>query len=197
MPGSAPETLAPDVAAVVLAGGRGSRMGGVDKGLVAYNGRPLVEWVLDALRQQADPLLISANRNLERYRTYGVAVVTDTLPDYPGPLAGVLAALDATDSTWLAVTPCDTPHLPRDCVARLLAAACAADVPLAVAADDTRTHYTTFLVRASERAALAAFLASGRRAVRDWMAGTPHVVVRFDTAAFVNVNRLPGAVRPG
>lgn len=183
------------VTGVVLAGGRGSRMGGVDKGLVEYRGRPLVEWTLDALRPQVARLLVSANRNLDRYRAYGVAVVTDTLADFQGPLAGVRAALDAVETSWLAVVPCDTPHLPADLVARLLAAADAAGVPLAVAADDARTHSTCFVVRTAERDRLDAFLAGGDRAVRRWMDGVPHVTARFDAAAFANLNR-PSDVSP-
>ena len=81
------------VTAVILAGGLGRRMGGADKGLVDYQGRPLIEWALAALRPQVDQLVISANRNLDTYAVYGHRVVPDTLPDYPGPLAGVLAAL--------------------------------------------------------------------------------------------------------
>lgn len=193
MPDAIPER-APDV--VVLAGGRGSRMGGADKGLVEYQGRPLVEWVLDALRPQAGRLLISANRNFDVYGAYGHAVVADSLPDFQGPLAGVLAALDRTDARWLAVVPCDTPHLPVDLVARLRDAARASGVPLAVAADDARTHHTCFIVETGERAALAAFLARGGRAVRDWIAELPHATVRFDAAAFANLNTLPPATSP-
>lgn len=188
MPDSIPDR-APDV--VVLAGGRGRRMGGADKGLVDYRGRPLIEWVLDALRPQAGRLLISANRNLDVYGAYGHTVVSDSLPDFQGPLAGVLAALERTDARWLAVVPCDTPHLPADLVARLLDAARASGVPLAVAADDARTHHTCFVVDTSERAALDAFVARGGRAVRDWLAERPHATVRFDAAAFANLNTLP------
>ncbi|MEW6413702.1 MAG: molybdenum cofactor guanylyltransferase MobA [Pseudomonadota bacterium] len=182
---SAAETLA----AVILAGGRGSRMGGADKGLVEFRGRPLVEWVIDALAPQVDELVISANRNLERYAAYGHRVVADTLPDYPGPLAGVLAALDTVDARWLLVAPCDTPHLPADLALRLLGAACVEDVPLAVAADDSRLHHSCFLVRTDQRDGLAAFLATGERAVHKWQAGLASTVVRFDAACFANVNR--------
>lgn len=176
------------VAAVVLAGGRGQRMGGADKGLVAYRGRPLVAWVLHAIAPQVDELVISANRNLDAYAGYGHRVLPDTLPDFPGPLAGVLAALEAVTADWLLVAPCDTPHLPADLAARLVGAARRAEVPLAVAADDTRTHHSCFVVRTEARAALAEFLARGERAVRHWQAGMASTTVQFDPACLANFN---------
>ena len=181
----------PQVAAVVLAGGLGRRMGGVDKGLVEYRKRPLVEWALAALAPQVDQLVISANRNLDAYAAYGHRVLPDTLPDFPGPLAGVLAALDAVDADWLLVAPCDTPHLPADLAARLLQAARQNEVPLAVAADVDRTHHSCFIVRTDQRDHLAAFLARGERAVRHWQAGLASTTVLFDRACFVNFNQ-PG-----
>lgn len=179
------------LAAVILAGGAGRRMGGADKGLVDYQGRPLVEWVLDAVAPQVDELVISANRNLERYARYGRRVLPDVLPDFPGPLAGVLAALDAVHTDWLLVTPCDTPHLPNDLALRLLGAAQLESVPLAVAEDAARVHHGCFVVRTDQRDNLAAFLARGERAVRHWQAGLSSTRVRFDAAAFVNLNE-PG-----
>jgi molybdopterin-guanine dinucleotide biosynthesis protein A len=177
------------IAGVVLAGGQGRRMGGVDKGLIDYRGRPLVEWVLAALTPQVDEVVISANRNLERYADYGHRVLSDTLPDYPGPLAGVLAALEAVHAHWLVAVPCDTPRLPPDLVARLLDSAQRAQVPLAVAADDARTHHTCFIVRTDRCAELAACLARGERAVRHWQASLPSVTVLFDAAGFANFNQ--------
>jgi len=190
MPGSGSKSGLERVAAAVLAGGQGSRMGGVDKGLVEYQGRPLIEWMLEAMRPQVDQVLISANRHLDVYAAYGHRVVSDHLPGFQGPLAGVLAALQAVDADWLVVVPCDTPHVPADLVARLFDAAQQAQVPLAVAADSTRTHHTCFVVRTDEHAALAAFLLRGERAVRHWQAGLPQVSVQFDAAGFANFNQL-------
>lgn len=177
------------IAAVILAGGQGRRMGGIDKGLAEYQKRPLIEWALAALTPQVDEIVISANRNLDVYATYGHRVLPDSLPDFPGPLAGVLAALQTVDADWLLVAPCDTPHLPADLAARLLAAAQRDRTPLAVAADDARTHHTCFIVRTDQREALAAFLARGERAVRHWQAGYRPAVVHFDAAGFANFNR--------
>jgi len=186
------ERIAPDlerIAAVILAGGEGRRMGGADKGLLDYRGCPLIEWALAALKPQVDECVISANRNLDTYAGYGHRVLTDTLPDYPGPLAGVLAALDAVDADWLVVAPCDTPHLPADLVSRLREAAQQAKVPLAIAADDARTHHTCFIVRTDQRDTLAAFLARGERAVRRWQAALASTTVRFDAACLANLNQ--------
>jgi molybdopterin-guanine dinucleotide biosynthesis protein A len=177
MPGAGSKFGSARIAAVILAGGQGRRMGGADKGLIDYRGRPLVEWALAALAPQVGEILISANRNLDLYAAYGHRVLPDTLPDFPGPLAGLLVA------------PCDTPHLPADLAARLLDAALRESVPLAVAADGERVHYGCFLVRADQRDSLAAFLARGERAVRHWQAGLPSTTVRFDAACFANFNQ--------
>ncbi len=177
------------VAAVILAGGEGRRMGGADKGLVEYQGYPLIEWALAALAPQVGEVVISANRNLDTYATYGYRVLPDTLPDFPGPLAGVLTALDAVTADWLLVASCDTPHLPADLALRLLEAAQVEKVPLAVAADETRVHHSCFIVRTDQRDDLAAFLARGERAVRHWQAGLASTTVCFDAEAFVNYNR--------
>jgi len=182
------------VAAVVLAGGQGRRMGGADKGLVEYRGRPLVEWVLAALAPQVDELVVSANRNLEAYAAFGYRVLPDTLPDYPGPLAGVLAALEAVQADWLLVAPCDTPHLPPDLAAHLLAAARQANAVLAVAADTGRVHHSCFIVRCDQRDHLAATLTRGERAVRHWQARLASATAVFDVACFANVN-TPDDVR--
>ena len=177
------------VAAVILAGGEGRRMGGADKGLVAYQGRPLIEWALAALAPQVGEIVISANRNLDTYAAYGRRVLPDTMPDFPGPLAGVLAALEAVAAEWLLVVPCDTPHLPPDLALRLLGAAQLENVPLAVAADETRAHPSCFIVRTDQRDDLAAYLARGERAVRHWQAGLASTAVRFDAACFANFNQ--------
>ena len=163
MPGSAEA-----ISAVILAGGRGRRMGGADKGLVEYQQRPLVEWVLDAIRPQVSEVLISANRNVDVYAQYGCRVVRDTLPDFPGPLAGVLAAMVAVNTPWLLVTPCDSPNLPANLAQNLLDAAQAAGVSIAVAVDPQWEHYTTMLVQTRLTDSLRDYLHSGQRAAHVW-----------------------------
>lgn len=182
---------AAELAAVVLAGGRGTRMGGVDKGWVAYRGRPLVEWVLEAAAPQVGEVVISANRTLDRYVATGHRVLPDSLPDFPGPLAGVLVAMRCVSANWLLVVPCDTPHLPGDLAARLLEGAHAAARPLAVAADKEYTHHTCFIVHTHLADDLAAYLARGERAVHRWQATHDPAVVHFAAEGFANVNHLP------
>ena len=121
------------ITGVILAGGLGRRMGGVDKGLQNLNGRPLVQWVLDRLTPQVDTVLISANQNLLRYGEFGCPVVPDRIPDFSGPLAGLHAALSQSTSPLLATVPCDSPFLPADLVQRLHSALETEGAELAVA----------------------------------------------------------------
>ena len=182
--------MSAEIVGLVLAGGEGRRMGGVDKGLQAWHGRPLALQVLDALRPQASRLLISANRNLPEYAAFGVPV----LPDPPGlafagPLAGMLAGLQALpDDSWLLTAPCDSPRLPHDLAKRLLAAAQGHDLAFACAA---REHPTHALLHARLREPLAAHLQAGGHAVLRWMRTQRHGVARFDDeSAFANLNHL-------
>lgn len=178
------------VHALVLAGGRGSRMGGVDKGLQLLESRPLVAHVVERLTSQAGRVLISANRNLDTYAALGHLVLTDPPGlEFAGPLAGMLAGLSALpDDAWLLTAPCDCPHLPQDLATRLLAAAAPHGLAFAQA---TREHPTHALLHARLRAPLAAYLHSGGRAVLKWMCSLPHGVAHFDDeAAFANLNTL-------
>lgn len=178
-----------DIAAVILSGGRGTRMGGADKGLVEYQQRPLIEWVLQAIRPQVGEVLISANRNADMYAKYGCRVIADVMPGFSGPLAGVLAAMDAVSTRWLLVVPCDTPHLPADLVQQLLDAAQAAGVPSAVAADAQRAHYTTMLVETRLAESLRDYLGAGQRAVHLWQQAFNPARVIFPDAWLKNLNR--------
>lgn len=179
----------PDIDGIVLAGGRGRRMDDRDKGLVELAGRPLAGHVIDRLRRQASTLVISANRNLDAYASLGCPVVPDTLPDRPGPLAGILAAAAHTRAEWLLVAPCDTPFLPADLADRLLATAQAKGVALVRAADPERIHYTVMLLHRRLLDDLADALATGERRVQGWQARHPHAEAVFDDpAAFFNVN---------
>jgi molybdopterin-guanine dinucleotide biosynthesis protein A len=176
--------------ALVLAGGRGSRMGGVDKGLQLLGGRPLAAHVIERLLPQAGRVLISANRHLDAYAALGHGVLAD-LPglEFAGPLAGMLAGLEAIpDDAWLLTAPCDCPHPPPDLAARLLAAAEPHGLAFAQAA---REHPTHALLHARLRAPLAEHLRTGGRAVLRWMRSQPHGVAHFDDeAAFANLNTL-------
>src|SRR3954466_10079001 len=125
---------ASDITGVILAGGRGSRMGGVDKGLQNFRGMPLALHTLMRLQPQVGDVLVNANRNLAAYEAMGVPVWPDALPDYAGPLAGFLTALERCETPWLVTVPCDTPLFPLDLVARLAQAAQAQEAQIAMAA---------------------------------------------------------------
>ncbi|ENY70489.1 molybdenum cofactor guanylyltransferase MobA [Aeromonas diversa] len=180
---------APDsLFAVILAGGRATRMGGSDKGWIPLRGKPLICHVQERLAPQVDRLLINANRNLARYQALA-PIVRDTLADYPGPLAGILAGLDAAESDWVLFVPCDTPFLPLDLAQRL----CAARTPeceVVVAHDGEWLQPAVALIKRSLRASLADTLAAGERRVDRWYARHAMVLADFSDCphAFDNLN---------
>ena len=178
------------ISAVVLAGGQGRRMGGVDKGLVELRGRPMVEWVLERLRPQVTDLAINANQNLERYQAFGVPVFSDAIPDFAGPLAGLHAGLGQARQPLVVTAPCDSPFLPTDLVSRLADALEAADADLAVAQTFDQPHPVFCLCRREVLPHLEAFLAEGGRKIDRWYATLKVVSVRFDDQedAFRNIN---------
>jgi molybdopterin-guanine dinucleotide biosynthesis protein A len=173
---------------LILAGGQGSRMGGRDKGLVAYRGRPLIDHVIERIAPQVDELLISANRNLDDYARRGYRIVTDTLPDFQGPLAGVLAGLRVASHEWVLTAPCDMPHLPGDLAARLLAATQGHSI--VVAEDGVRTHPAVMLIHTGLVDELAAYLQDGKRSVHGFQESAGFITVNFDAADMRNINSL-------
>lgn len=183
------------VTGLILAGGRGTRMQGLDKGLQLHDGAALAQHVLRRLAPQVASVVINANRNAADYAAMGVPVVSDPLPDRPGPLAGFLAGLDHCTTDVLVTVPCDAPMLPLDLVARLQTALDTDDADLAMAAtrenEDVRLQPTFCLMRIGVRDSLRRFLADGGRKVSAWTTTLPHAVVVFDDlAAFANVNTL-------
>ncbi|MBM3115928.1 molybdenum cofactor guanylyltransferase MobA [Jeongeupia naejangsanensis] len=177
------------IAAVILAGGEGRRMGGQDKGLLPLHDRPLVAWVLAALAaqtRQPDHVMISANRNLDTYRRYGVPVLPDADTERLGPLAGIHAALTATDADALLIVPCDVPMLPADLVIRL--AGVLAGQQAAVAFADETIQPSICLVRTACASALAGRLQRHELRLRDWLASLDAVPVAFAADAFPNLN---------
>lgn len=178
------------ITGVILAGGLGRRMGGVDKGLQELHGRPMVAWVAERLAPQVDELLINANQNLDRYAGFGYPVVPDRIPEFAGPLAGLHAALSAARHPLVATAPCDSPFLATDLVARLHAALISADAELAVASTFGRRHPVFCLCRRSLLPGLGDFLAGGERKAGLWQVQLKVVEVAFDDvpAAFENIN---------
>jgi molybdopterin-guanine dinucleotide biosynthesis protein A len=164
-------------------------MGGVDKGLIALQQRPLAQWVIDRLRPQVGPLLISANRNAEDWQRFGYPVIADRIAGFAGPLAGVQAGLAACATPWLLTAPCDSPFLPGDLVARLGAAALATHADLAVVRSEQRLQPVFALMRREVLPSLDEFLAGGDRKTEIWFDRLKIAVVDFDDeAAFANIN---------
>ncbi|MDM0044838.1 molybdenum cofactor guanylyltransferase MobA [Variovorax dokdonensis] len=181
------------ITGLVLAGGRGSRMGGVDKGLQSHLGMPLALHALLRLAPQVGEVMISANRNLAAYEAMGVPVWPDPIEDYAGPLAGLLAGLEHAQTEWLVTVPCDSPNFPLDLVARLAAAAAEQDAEIAMAAlneeGQLRRQPVFCLLRTSLVESLVAFLHAGERKVDRWTARHRMVEVVFDEPAdFANAN---------
>ncbi|MCX7897245.1 MAG: molybdenum cofactor guanylyltransferase [Rhodocyclaceae bacterium] len=178
-----------DITGLILAGGAGLRMGGADKGLLTYQGLPLIEHVIKRLAPQVETLLISANRNHERYARYGYPVLADEIQGFAGPLAGIATGLAACQTEWLAIVPCDVPDLAPDLVARLYEAASLAQGTLAVAVTEAGIQPTFSLCHRCELPALRDYFAHGERRLSRWCEMRQAVRVYFpDALAFANLN---------
>ena len=178
------------ITGVILAGGLGRRMGGVDKGLQLLNDKPLALHVAERMAPQVAELLINANQNAERYAAFGHRVVADQIPDFAGPLAGLHAALSAATHPLVATAPCDSPFLPPDLISRLYAALTADGAELAVARTFDQPHPVFCLCRREVLPHLADFLHSGGRKIDRWYATLKVIEVAFDDEAdaFENIN---------
>ena len=193
-----------DITALVLAGGRGTRMGGVDKGLQTFNGTPLALHTLLRLQMQQGGLIgevmINANRNLAAYEAFGAPVWPDSLPDYAGPLAGFMTGLERCETPFLMTVPCDTPLFPPNLAVRLADALGRenADIAMAAAREEDgqiRTQPVFCLLRADLLESLVAFTHEGGRKIDRWTALHKTVTVPFDQPnddprAFFNANTL-------
>lgn len=196
--------LIANVTALVLAGGRGTRMGGVDKGLQLFNGAPLALHALHRLQSAPNPLLsafaVNANRHRDTYTGWGYPVWADTLPEQPGPLAGFLTGMRHCTTSHLLTLPCDAPHFPMDLVARLTMAFKTPGVDIAVASAPDREgvlrRQPVFaLMQVNLADGLEAYIRDGGRKVGQWLAEYATVEVAFnqpgdDPAAFENINTL-------
>jgi molybdopterin-guanine dinucleotide biosynthesis protein A len=174
----------------ILAGGRGLRMGGVDKGLVQHEGRELVAHIIERLRPQVGGILISANRNVDRYSRFAFPVFTDDDDGFLGPLAGIARLLRETTTPFLVTTPCDTPDLPTDLVARLLERQRETGADAVVAHDGEQRQFLFALYRRELAASARAALEGGERAVWRWHDDLKLAEARLDgqAAAFANLN---------
>ena len=179
-----------DVTGVILAGGRATRMGGVDKGLVPVNGQPMIRWVIDVLRPQVADVLLNANRNLEQYREFGYAVIDDGDREFRGPLAGIASGLRAAQSPYVALAPCDSPLVCGDLVTRLRAALELEKTRIAVAHDGARLQPVFALLERSLLDDLVRYLDDGGRKIDRWYAEHGYAQADFSDVAdsFANIN---------
>jgi molybdopterin-guanine dinucleotide biosynthesis protein A len=183
------------ITGLILAGGRGTRMGGVDKGLQPFRGQTLAHNALQRLQPQVGAVMINANRHLDVYRAMGIPVWSDATADFPGPLGGLLAGLQHCSTPWLASVPCDTPNFPLDLVARLAQAAVSARAPLATVATleagEARVQPVFSLVHVSLLPSLQDYLDAGERKILPWLRQHSAVEPLFeDNRAFFNANTL-------
>jgi molybdopterin-guanine dinucleotide biosynthesis protein A len=195
------------ITAVILAGGRGSRMGGLDKGLQTFNGMPLALHALTRLQMggSVGHIMINANRNLAAYESFGTSVWPDSLNDYAGPLAGFLTGLEHCETPFLVTLPCDTPLMPLDLVPRLAQALQSQDADIAMVSApeldsqgqvQVRSQPVFCLLRVSLLESLLRFTHEGGRKIHAWTAQHKTVLVPFDlpdddVRAFCNANSLP------
>lgn len=172
-----------DVTGLVLAGGRGRRVGGEDKGLLEIDGRPMASWVIDNLRRHCRTVLVSANRHTERYALLADGVIEDRRSGFFGPLAGLEAALEVMETPWLLLTPCDMPAVPDALYGELLSARDTGAGPRLLVADDgTRVQPLLCAVHRELLPDLAHYLDEGGRAVYGWLDVIPHERVRHQVA---------------
>lgn len=180
------------ITGLVLAGGEGRRMGGVDKGLQLKDGKPLAQHAIERLAPQVGNLLLSANRNAAAYAAFGWPVLADEVNGFAGPLAGLYTGLGKATTPWLVSVPCDSPAFPPDLVFRLFSALAAGNGDIAIARTAERVHPVFCLCRTILRASLGDYLARGERRFMAWTAQQACVEVLFaeGEAAFANVNTL-------
>ena len=180
------------VTGVILAGGQARRMGGGDKGLINVAGKPMIEYVIDALNLQIEKILINANRNIETYQAYKFPVIPDVDEGYQGPLAGMASCMRESETEYIITAPCDAPLLPDDYVDRMMTQATKPGVEIAVADNGSRLQPVFSLVKVSLLESLRAYLDSGERKIDRWFEKHHMVKVDFsdEQETFENINTM-------
>ena len=178
------------ITGIVLAGGKGRRMGGVDKGLVSFLGKPLVAHVIERLNPQVDEIFINANREIESYSAFGHEVIQDDIADFAGPLAGLHKGMLVAKHAYVVTVPCDSPLIPTDLVDRLMHGLTEHDADVAVAKTGTQAHPVFCLCRTALLPSLEDFLQNGGRKIDAWYASLQVAEILFDDnpQAFANIN---------
>lgn len=182
-----------------MAGGKSSRMGGEDKGLTLIEGQPLISYVVRSLEPQVDTLLISANRNQTRYRTYGYDVIEDAIGEFYGPLSGILSAMQHAKTEYILTVPCDSPLLPKDYAKKMLAALDSHNMSISVAHDGTSIQPVFALISCKLTSNLNEYLGSGKRKVADWILQQSPAIADFSDYpdSFFNMNTPEDKLRLG
>ena len=174
------------ISCIILAGGEGKRVGGVDKGLLEYNNKPLIEYIIDTITPQVDDIVISANRNSERYKQYTSKVISDESEKYLGPMAGIDAALPHCSHEWVLVVACDTPLLPNDIVDKFLQNK--TESALYIAQSNNKLQLL-LLLHSSLHESIRQTLNQGQLRLMHWVKSQqPEIVIFQDNAAFKNFN---------
>ena len=179
------------ITGIILSGGQGQRLNGQDKGLLRIVNKPLIRFIIDAIKPQVETLIISANRNTTEYREFGYPVISDQSPQHLGPLAGISATLSKTETPLSLITPCDSPFLPMDLASRLLSELINNNSDIAIAHDGERLQHMYSLIRRSVLNDLNLALANNHLKVQRWMLQQQHCLVDFSdcTDCFLNINR--------
>ena len=178
------------ISAIILSGGRATRMNGVDKGLVLLQNKPLITHVVERLKPQVGEILINANREIAQYQTFGLKVLQDETDEFLGPLAGILLGLKHAKNEFVLSAPCDSPLLPADLAQRLLDDMLESRMDIAVASSDSNAHPVFCLMKKNVLPSLIAFLEAGERKVSAWQKSLNYIEVDFsdNSQAFANLN---------
>lgn len=186
-PGS---SIRSQITAVILAGGQGRRMGGKDKGLIHFSNKPLIQSVIEKILPQVEHIIINANRNTAAYEAFGYPVISDTMNDFQGPLAGILAAMICAPTKYIACVPCDGPMLSDTLVTRLASQLLENNAEIAVAHDGNRLQPVYVLISTFLIDSLEQYLLSGERKIDRWYAQHNVTMVDFSDSpdSFININ---------
>lgn len=178
------------ISAIILAGGRATRMGGMDKGLVTLQNKPLIQHVVERLEPQVDEIFINANREIETYLKFGYRVLQDETDEFLGPLEGFNMGLQHAKYEYVLTVPCDSPLLPLDLTKRLLHGMTEARADIVVASSDENAHPVFCLMKKSVLPSLIEFLEAGERKVSAWQKSLNYIEVDFsdNSDAFINLN---------
>ncbi|PCH64747.1 MAG: molybdenum cofactor guanylyltransferase [Gammaproteobacteria bacterium] len=182
----------PSITGVILAGGQARRMGGEDKGLILFHQQPLIRYAIDALASQVDSLVINANRNIDRYQSFGYPVISDTIDGFCGPLAGMLSAMQSADTDYILTSPCDCPSISAQLRQRLMESLLLSpNADIAVAFDGQRLQPVFSLIPCHMQDDLQAYLLQGDRKIDLWFQRHKLTVVDFSDQpeTFLNFNR--------